>query len=268
MRPMLALALCACAGDPAGPTEPTAPVCDGRLQEDESSPDAPFDKDGDGYVDGNDPDCRANYGAGSLDCNDAVASIHPGVDEIACNGLDDDCNSDTVEEHDEDIDGTSDCEGDCDDADPLRFPGNPEICWDEVDNDCDGETDPGCGFDYNGTFDIEPAVLYECAATKVNIDFQQVQVLWNPPNGGSMRSLGGLQPGLLNGTIEPDGTFVFEGSVVIGTAFACSEYYRFTGTFTDADHFTMTFDARFKGGFACLNCENQLFVDLAGTRAE
>lgn len=263
------LALVSCGGDPPPATgDAVTPVCDGQLQEDEGGlADAPFDKDGDGYVDGNDADCRANYGANRLDCDDADELVHPDQGEVECNGLDDDCNSETTDAQDEDLDGALACD-DCDDADPRRFPGNEEECWDDVDNDCDGSVDPGCPPDFNGTFDLDQAIDLECTILTipyVNIAFNQVTVLWNPPYA-SMSAVGSPQPGAVDGTIDPDtGAFEFYGEAEITTALGCSEYYHFTGQFYGTDSLSMTFSAEYVG-FACFRCEGYTEWTVTGVR--
>ncbi len=88
------------------------------------------------------------------DCNDGDPTIHPGADDVACDGVDTDCDG-TVEIWYRDADGdgvgtNSDVlitctqppgyvaiRFDCDDNDPLRFPGATDPC-DGFDADCDG----------------------------------------------------------------------------------------------------------------------------------
>ncbi len=109
------------------------------------------------------------------DCNDTVAAIRPGADEI-CDGVDNDCDllvddADSVTGAtrwyaDHDVDGVGGAAsvtrcvepasgdyaletGDCDDDDPSVYPGAVEVCNDSADNDCDTlvdalDTDAGC----------------------------------------------------------------------------------------------------------------------------
>ena len=101
--------------------------CDGVFQGSEVTVDDLFDEDGDGWFDGNNPDCLATYAL--TDCDDIDPLIKPGATEATCNDLDDDCGPATPDA----IDGT---------------PGNPEVC-DGDDNDCDGGPD----FDLDGETD-------------------------------------------------------------------------------------------------------------------
>ena len=137
-------------------TEPTAPVC--------------VDTDGDGY--GNPGDASCSNGA-LTDCDDTNNTIHPGATEI-CNGIDDDCDSETDEgllitfyrDFDSDTFGNltntiSACAQpvgyvvnslDCNDSNSLILPGATEICGNGVDDDCDGDidvVDSECGYDYD-----------------------------------------------------------------------------------------------------------------------
>ena len=142
----------------------TGAICDGQLQGRETTVDSVFDVDGDGYFDGANIDCRNAYDADRLDCDDGDPGVHPGAVESVCNGVDDDCDSQTPDGVDEDGDGetacsdcndqdpllttmdadgdgASTCTGDCDDADATRYPGATEFCDDGLDNSCNGFAD-------------------------------------------------------------------------------------------------------------------------------
>ena len=251
--------------EPPPDGEDPTPICDGRLQADEGDViDAPFDLDGDGFVNGQDLGCVSNYPPEALDCDDEDGNVHPGMPEAPCNGVDDDCDPLTVDAEDLDLDGQDSCE-DCDDTDPLRRTDLEETCWDKVDNNCDDVVDEGCGLDYSGTFRLNRRVTYQCAAGAIDIDFEDVTVLWLPPYASLLQE-GGVQPGNMNGTIDEDGTFTFNAANIIGTAAACDELYQFRGVFVDEDTFEGELEARFLGGFPCLNCESQLWTGLTGTR--
>ncbi len=140
--------------------------CDGETDEDFALAIYYWDDDGDGYggavagewCDAFDPDTVLEDG----DCDDGVASIHPGAEEV-CNGRDDDCDGEVDEglatfdyylDEDGDGFGTGDprpqcgdidssyapAAGDCDDADPNVNPDAEEVC-NGRDDDCDGEVD-------------------------------------------------------------------------------------------------------------------------------
>ena len=133
------LLLSACNPDtpPGGdPPDEDPPACDGVQQAGEATLDAPFDADGDGFFDGDQPACTQAWPAEQLDCNDENPAVHPGTAEVLCNDVDDDCSAATEDGPDGDSDGADVCI-DCDDLDPVRAPSLPEVC-DGIDNDCDG----------------------------------------------------------------------------------------------------------------------------------
>lgn len=109
-----------------GPSELEVPDgvdndCDGVIDEFLTD----LDLDGDGYteIDG--------------DCDDTDALIHPGMDEIYYNDVNDDCDRDTVDD-DQDGDGVP-IGADCDDEDPSVHPGAREDLQTlSIDEDCDG----------------------------------------------------------------------------------------------------------------------------------
>ena len=147
--------------------------CDGEIDESGAEGCTQYykDTDGDGYGLGyGECFCEKPDIPGEVwllqggDCNELIASVHPGAVEM-CNGFDDDCDG-VVDETDavgciphfadDDADGfgNSDVEacacsgnpfwsqvgGDCDDHDPGVSPAAIEIC-DKVDNDCNGSVD-------------------------------------------------------------------------------------------------------------------------------
>ena len=131
--------LAAACGDTTS-TTPTRAECNGVLDDREETVDDLWDRDGDGFFDAASPECQATYGAAQLDCRDNNAEVNPGMDEVACNDLDDDCDAETLDAVDEDGDGYTACDGDCNDLDPAIAPGFAEVECDGLDNDCDGST--------------------------------------------------------------------------------------------------------------------------------
>ena len=116
-----------------------------------------FDVDADGAYDGSDAGCVATYGAAAVDCNDALATVAPGLAEI-CDGIaDNNCDgTNDPLESDDDSDGVTECDGDCDDAEGANFPLNPEVC-DGLDNDCGTDIDEDFDVDTDGFFDDSDA---------------------------------------------------------------------------------------------------------------
>ena len=116
--------------------------CDGTVDEDDALDVLAWyeDGDGDGYGDPAivDIDCAQPQGFADndLDCDDGDAAVHPGADEVPCDGTDNDCEPATLDATDADGDGHDEC-SDCDESDGDTYPGAPELC-DGEDNDCDG----------------------------------------------------------------------------------------------------------------------------------
>ena len=149
--------------------------CDDAVDEDATDADLWYaDLDGDEFGDASAPvlacSMPPDHIAEGGDCDDTLATVHPGVLE-RCNGFDDDCDAMTDEPDavdapiwyvDADDDGFGDVgravractapEGsvaddtDCDDDAAQAHPGGTELC-NGLDDDCDGATDEGDAVD-------------------------------------------------------------------------------------------------------------------------
>ncbi len=75
----------------------------------------------------------------NTDCDDNNANINPNATEILYNGLDDDCNSSTLDYIDDDKDGY-DNNTDCDDNNSEVHPNRAEILFNGIDDDCNANT--------------------------------------------------------------------------------------------------------------------------------
>lgn len=85
------------------------------------------DADGDGFL-------------STEDCDDTDASVFPGAEEVAYDGVDQDCDGEDLTDvdgdgYDSDVVGGSDC----DDTDPGVRPGVYDLPEDGIDQNCDGE---------------------------------------------------------------------------------------------------------------------------------
>src|SRR3990172_7099445 len=72
------------------------------------------------------------------DCDDHAPAIHPGAEEIADDGTDQNCDGADGFQPDGDGDGFTPFEGDCNDEDPAIHPGADDRSGDRVDQNCDG----------------------------------------------------------------------------------------------------------------------------------
>lgn len=72
------------------------------------------------------------------DCNDADSAIHPGVDDVPDNGVDEDCDGDDAVNLDRDGDGHR-RPVDCADTEPSVNPAARDIPRSGIDEDCDGD---------------------------------------------------------------------------------------------------------------------------------
>ena len=87
--------------------------------------DSPVDNDNDGYLN-------------DVDCDDTNPEINPGQEEIIYNGIDDDCNNNTLDD-DLDQDGYF-LVDDCDDNNFEINPGQEEMPYNDIDDDCNINT--------------------------------------------------------------------------------------------------------------------------------
>ena len=116
-----------------------------------------LDSDGYGFVESLNPGICESGADDLLDCDDVNPQIHPGIEEVPDDGLDNDCDG-IIDVPDRDGDGYTADDGDCmdlaesdledvlDAAARLErsvavHPGAEEICGDLVDNDCNGFAD-------------------------------------------------------------------------------------------------------------------------------
>lgn len=95
-----------------------------------------IDADGDGWV------TFENECMDGGDCDDTNPDVNPGAIEIPYNGLDDDCDPETL---DDDLDGDGFLNADdCDDDNEAINPDVEDICDNGIDDNCNGEIDEGC----------------------------------------------------------------------------------------------------------------------------
>ena len=234
------------------------------------------DEDGDGHgIDGETSlSCvlELGYSAIADDCDDTLASIHPGADEY-CDDIDNDCD-DVVDEdvvdgltfyRDADIDGYGDTSnqreacskptgyteapGDCDDTNPEINPDAEEICFDAVDNNCNDSVDEGCVTSFSGSWTSDLYIEYSCMDDSVSIGFDTLSVTEASPDI-TFTSIGSSQPGSMTGSMSSTEWSVLATSYFEGD---CDQSYNLSGTFLDVSTFEGTFLASFSGS-ACGDC--------------
>ncbi len=125
-----------------------------------SSVDDTWDDDADGW-----------FSCGG-DCDDSDGSVNPSAQEIAGNGIDDNCDGQIDESsnepsEDNDGDGWSENQGDCDDANASISPDAAEIV-NQIDDDCDGRTDNNTDW-YDDDGDTYSEREGDCDDTNPNI---------------------------------------------------------------------------------------------------
>ncbi len=242
-------------------------LCNGEQDVGEFTIDDTYDVDDDGYFDSSDPGCAANYEADQLDCDDEDSSVHPGAEEIACNGKNDDCDGDTIESSDTDMDGVTDCDGDCDDSRADTYPGAPEVECDGIDQDCDGfDAGDGCALNYAGDWVLDTDVSYSCtnfemsfSSFVLNQSGSAVQI--DTDNCGSCDG-----PGPLTGAFTSSSQLSATGSQ--GIAGSCEAVFSMLVTFLSEDSASGSLSVNFQGGDCSgFGCQGQL-ISFAGSKDE
>ncbi len=126
---------------------------------------------------------------------------------------------------------------------------------DPTDSDTDTE---GMEIDYDGTFSLTPPPQKFCAFGLV--DFNITQVTFATQNN-DLFVIG--PPQTLQQSPPPDGPD-FDAQIIIPGG--CTETYRLSGSFSDIDNFTATFEAIYEGqGMNCADCTSQTW-DVVGMR--
>jgi hypothetical protein len=146
--------------------------CDGTIDEAGATGETTWYADTDGDTFG-DPSVSvvsctapAGYVADSTDCDDTLASFHPGADESDCTDPNDYNCDGSVGYADADGDGTAACE-DCDDLNAEAYPGGVEVC-DGADNNCDSNTDEASALDASVWYADSDSDSYGDSAVTVN----------------------------------------------------------------------------------------------------
>ena len=275
--------------------------CNGQLEAAEGDTvDAPFDADQDGFFTGDNAGCVATYPADRLDCDDQNADVNPNGVEDICNGSDDDCNPDTIDDSDDDDDGYPACGDDCNDQDAAVHPNAAEVECDLLDNDCDATTPDAVDADGDGVSECDddcddsdptrfPGNEEQCdngidddcsGAADDGCDYGgtwelDTSISYSCAYGLVTYNFDQLVVTDLNPTIKfagggtQPGTMV--GSITGSADFdadnqlpgSCTETYSVVGQYTSYNSFDATFTATYAG--RCIDCTNQSYV-IHGTR--
>jgi len=162
------------------------------------------DNDGDGYT-------------AETDCDDTMASVNPGAQEICDDFLDNNCNGEFNEgcgggPIDLDLDGFA-SNLDCNDMDATVNPGMPELCADNIDNNCNGVVDEeGC---VGNPFECNPEILLITDSTSFS---NEPGIVW-----------------ILNNFMDPAGSFTYSWDFGDGNTSSepfPTNIYELEGTYT------------------------------------
>ncbi len=176
----------------------------------------------------------SGYVSNSTDCNDTLASVHPGASET-CNGVDDNCNG-TVDEgvqitYYRDADGdtygnasvsTQACaapsgyvarSGDCDDANVAVNPGATEIC-NNIDDNCNGLIDGA-----EITCVTIPGTPLNVVASDITSGLTDVVVNWSAVAGATYYNV-------YRAIWQSTSTYERVGSSITGTSFTFTQNWQ------------------------------------------
>lgn len=145
------------------------------------------------------------------DCNDDDANVYPGAPE-ACNGVDDDCNSQIDDGLGQTTCGVGACRRTVDicsnGAPQACVPGTPEpeVCGDGIDNNCNGQIDDPDVCD-GGTLPPDPSTV----APPIN---RSVATTMIAATAFLYTGNNPIQTGVTAGTIDPERVAVLRGKVL------------------------------------------------------
>jgi len=239
----------------------TVDECD---EDEEGCVHAEVDGDGDGYVPAS---------CGGTDCDDARFDVHPEALDLACDSVDNDCDT-VLDVLDDDDDGFVDveCEGDdCNDelagVNPSGSEDTQEACRDAEDNDCDtlvdcDDTDcPSCN-DTTGTYSLYPFPVLSCWGGGdvyiIGMDFEDDGTTLDVSTTFAfLCTMTGPSPWFTR-TIDVSCSAPFP--ILTG----CSIALHLAGMFSTDDQWTATLTATFTGT-GCSTCGLEIWT-LAGQR--